>query len=150
MNLELTGPDGSTSLCGGHEGVGTIVAIADATTTDLQIGDPVGMKWQVPVRQRVPSPDLCSSSRCAQVGRLVHALRLLPSRFRIPLFESQTPRLHPGWNVSTVRSFVHEPLDQDPQGTRAGRGGSYLVRRGDRLQGDQAVGDQGRPVDRFT
>lgn len=32
-------------LCGGHEGAGTIVAIADNTETPLKIGDHVGMKW---------------------------------------------------------------------------------------------------------
>lgn len=37
--------DNKLPLCGGHEGAGRIVAIADNTTTDLKVGDAVGMKW---------------------------------------------------------------------------------------------------------
>jgi propanol-preferring alcohol dehydrogenase len=32
-------------LCGGHEGAGTIVAIGKHTTTQLKVGDKVGIKW---------------------------------------------------------------------------------------------------------
>ncbi|KAI5474696.1 alcohol dehydrogenase [Pseudohyphozyma bogoriensis] len=32
-------------LVGGHEGAGEVVAIADSTTTELKIGDKVGIKW---------------------------------------------------------------------------------------------------------
>ncbi|KAK4702807.1 hypothetical protein P7C70_g3410, partial [Phenoliferia sp. Uapishka_3] len=32
-------------LVGGHEGAGYIVAIGDNTTTNLKVGDAVGVKW---------------------------------------------------------------------------------------------------------
>ncbi|KAJ9109745.1 hypothetical protein QFC19_001975 [Naganishia cerealis] len=33
------------NLCGGHEGAGIVVAIAEHSNTDLKIGDNVGIKW---------------------------------------------------------------------------------------------------------
>jgi len=37
--------DNKLPLCGGHEGAGEVVAIAEHTNTDLQVGDHVGLKW---------------------------------------------------------------------------------------------------------
>lgn len=37
--------DSKLPLVGGHEGAGVIVAIGEHTTTQLKVGDKVGIKW---------------------------------------------------------------------------------------------------------